>query len=168
MSPVSSSASLYWLVAVAPLIDGGVSVTVRSIDAGTSSETGLSATYMTMTLLLGSRYCIAVPRISGAKLSLVVRLGVHEDVLIAGRVQILVLLGLDIGYLDLVDRAEPLFDQGAGVHVAELGLDHGAEVARGMVGEVDDDEVDPVDRDDHPAADVGGLDHHGECTLNVA
>ena len=67
--PVSRVASLYWLVAVAPLIEGGVSVTVRSIEAGTSIETGLSSMYLTITLLLGRRYCIAVPRISGGKLS---------------------------------------------------------------------------------------------------
>ena len=36
-------------------------------EAGISIETGLSLTYLTITLLLGSRYCIAVPRISGEK-----------------------------------------------------------------------------------------------------
>src|SRR5262245_20347202 len=55
--PVSRVASLYWLVAVAPLIEGGVSVTVRSMEAGTSTETGLPPTYCTVTLLFGSRYC---------------------------------------------------------------------------------------------------------------
>src|SRR5438128_497668 len=49
-SPVSSKASLYWLVAVAPLIEGGVSVTVRSIEAGTSIDTALPPTYCTVTL----------------------------------------------------------------------------------------------------------------------
>src|SRR5205807_6577074 len=58
LRPVSRVASLYWFVAVAPLIEGGVSTTIRSIEAGTSIETGLSATCMTITRLLGRRYCI--------------------------------------------------------------------------------------------------------------
>ena len=50
-------------------VDGGVSVTVKSIEAGTSTDTALLSTYCTVTLWLGRMYCIAVPRISGAKLS---------------------------------------------------------------------------------------------------
>ncbi|KAJ3069104.1 hypothetical protein HK102_006997 [Quaeritorhiza haematococci] len=69
LSPVSSVASLYWLVAVAPWSAGGVSVTHSSTESGISMETGLSLMYLTETLLLGSRNSIAVPMISGAKWS---------------------------------------------------------------------------------------------------
>ena len=140
--PVSSVASLYWLVAVAPFRAGGVSVTVISTVAGSSIDTGLLSTYLTITLLFGSKYCMDEPIMSGGKLELVEGLGVHEDMLVARGVQIFVLLRLDVGHLDLIDRAEPLVDERAGVHVAELGLDHRAEVARCVVGEVEDDEVD--------------------------
>ena len=69
LRPVSRIASLYWFVAVAPFKDGGVSVTTRSIDAGTSTDTGLPPTYCTATFEFGNRNCIAVPRISGWKLN---------------------------------------------------------------------------------------------------
>ena len=68
-SPVSSVASLYWFVAVAPWRAGGVSVTVSSTASGISIETGLSLMYLTITLAFGSRKSIDVPMISGEKWS---------------------------------------------------------------------------------------------------
>ena len=53
--PVSSLASLYWLVAVAPASDGGVSETVSSTKSGISIETGFSLMYLTITREFGSR-----------------------------------------------------------------------------------------------------------------
>ena len=63
----SRVASLYWLVAVAPASAGGVSVTASSTESGISIETGLSLMYLTITFVFGSRYCIAVPMMSGEK-----------------------------------------------------------------------------------------------------
>ena len=97
---------------------------------------------------------------------LVVRLGVHEDVIVPCRVEVLVFLGLDVGDLDLVDGAEPLVDQRAAVHVPELGLDHRPEVAGRVVGEVEDDEVHPLHRDYHASTDIGRFDHHGDSDLS--
>ena len=161
LRPVSSVASLYWLVAVAPLIDGGVSVTTRSIDDGDLDRDGLVADVLHHHLAVRQQVLHRRAEDLGREAELVERLGVHEDVLVARGVEVFVLLGLDVGDLDLVDRAEPLVDQGAAVHVPELGLDHGSEVAGGVVGEIDHDEVDPVHGDYHPASDIGGLDHHG-------
>ena len=145
-----------------------MSVTESSTESGISIETGLSLMYLTITLLLGKRYCMAVPMMSVAEMKLVVGLGVHEDVLVARGVEVLVLLGLHVRHLDLIDRAEPLVDQRPVVHVPQLGLDHGPEVARGVVGEVDDDEVHPVDGDHHSPADVGRFEQHGGLRLSAS
>ncbi len=102
-----------------------------------------------------------MPMISRREAELVVGLGVHEHVIVSCRVEVFVFLGLDVRDLDLVDGAEPLVDQRAVVHVPQLGLNHRPEVARRVVGEVEDDEVDALHRDHHPSTDVGRFEHHG-------
>ncbi len=159
--PVSSVASLYWLVAVAPARAGGVSVTVSSTKSGTSIETGLSLMYLTITSRVGQQVVHRRADDLGREAELVVCLGVHEHVIVAGRVEVFVLLGLDVRDFDLVDGTEPFLDQGAVVHVPQLGLDHRPEVARRVVGEVEDDEVDAFHRDHHSSTDVGRFEHHG-------
>ena len=55
LRPVSHVASLSWLVAVAPLIPGGVSSIVTSTDAGSSIVTGFSPWKSTRHWVLGAR-----------------------------------------------------------------------------------------------------------------
>ena len=108
-----------------------------------------------------------MPMMSAIEAELVVGLGVHEHVLVAGRVEVFVFLGFDERHFDLVDRAEPLLDQRAVVHVAQLGLNHRTQVSGRVVGKVEDDVVDPLHGDHHPAPDVGRFEHHGRSQISL-
>jgi hypothetical protein len=89
-----------------------------------------------------------------------------KTVLAAGGVKVLVLLGLDVRHLDLIDRAQSLVNECAIVHVPELGLDHGPEVAGSVVGEVDNDVVHSIHGNDHSPAYICGFQQHGSLRLS--
>ena len=96
---------------------------------------------------------------------LVVRVGVHEDDLVAGVVEVLHLLDLGAHPRELLTGAEGLFDDGAAVQVAQLRADKCAALAGLDVLELDDAPDGAVHLDVHPVLElvrVDGLGHRPE------
>ena len=99
---------------------------------------------------------------------LVVALEIHEHVLVAVAVEELHVLAVEDGLLDADTRIEGAVDDGARAHVANLGTDERAALARLDVLELDDLEQDAVQFEGDPVLQVvGGDGGHGESFGDV-
>src|SRR6266404_8483389 len=70
--------------------------------------------------------------------------------------------------LDAIFRAEAVFGLGAGFDVAQLGLDHSAPVARRDMADCHHPPEAVVVLQDHPGAELRGLNQHRRCTREVS
>jgi hypothetical protein len=97
------------------------------------------------------------------QLDLVVALEIHEDGLAALVVQVLHLTTVEVDLLDVFARTETLLDQRPGLQVADLDLDEGAEVSRGPVLHLGDEEELAIHHDGHSGGQVSAV--HGVVPL---
>ncbi len=94
------------------------------------------------------------------QVGLLIVLGVHEVVVVAVVVEEVHRDFVDDDALDRIRGAEALHEHGAGADIAQLGLDEGAQVARGTVLHGEDEVEVVVVLDDHAWAHLGGGNRH--------
>jgi hypothetical protein len=139
--PVSQVASFSWLVAVAPLMPGGVSVIApQDDDLGVRKDI--------------ERH-VAHDRLG--QLDLLVALEVHEDGHVALLVEELHLPTIEVDLLDILARAETLVDERSRLEVAQLHLDEGAQIAWGPMLDLGDQKQLSIHLEGHAGAEIGAI-----------
>ena len=141
-SPVSVVASFCWLVAVAPLMAGMVSVIFRVHRLGEFVAHHLPVMETRLELRVGFQVADVIAEDFGGNGLLVIGFQIHQDMPGVVGIEILDRTAVEIHHLDIVGSADALIHDRALGHITQLELHLSPQIARGvMVGIRDDKQL---------------------------